>query len=55
MSLLELLEMTKNLYDGVKMPEACKPVSTALLWTIVIVVAGFFVFFGWLFLHGHQH
>ena len=53
MSLLEWFDLTKNLYDGVKSPEACKPLSAALFWTIVVGVAGFFVCFGCLFMHGH--
>ncbi len=53
MSLLELFDLTKDLGDAVTSPEASKPMSRALFWTIVAGVAGFFVLFGWLYLHGH--
>ncbi len=54
MSLLELFDLTKNLYEGVKSPESSKPISTALFWTILVGVAGIFVSFGWLFIHNHN-
>ena len=52
MSLLDLLDLTNNLHDVVKSPASYKPMRTALFWTIMVLVAGFFVVFGWLYIHG---
>ena len=53
MSLPEWFDLPTDLGDAGTSPETCKPLSAALFWTIVAGVAGFFVWFGWLTLHGH--
>ena len=53
MSLQDLFDLTENLDDAVTSPGSHKAIPTTLFWTIVVVVAGCFVFFGWLIIHGH--
>ena len=55
MSIPELLNLAESLRDVLKSPESYKPMSTPWLWTIVAVVIGFFVVFGWLYIHGQIH